>query len=862
MPRIVIILPDQPPQRYRFQLHREAVRLGRGLDNDITIECGSISANHAVMERIPGGYQLRDLGSTNGTKLDDTPRSLIPLSDGLRVRLGDVAFDFSLSQDEKTLLAAESPAPVRPPAVEDSRTHSTPSDAFTSGDDPPQPASPESAWQDQALQLKRNREQRAMRRLAWACAVTLMAILGGLEALSFLPKGPVAEPVVATAPVAKPPPSQPASPERPAEVAPPTAPSPLVTQPPPVAESSAREEVTELQPTAAERLAAEPELLLTGMDSQRDAAVARDRALLLRVIKGKAWDAYRTLLGKSLKAALAKQGQRRGANRYDPVWKEPVLYQALLRWKTLGWFSEAAISQLVTDSYTSPMFIWLLNNSAAMEELLLTLHANDDGGKVLKFLIDAWSMNEKKYEKYFPLAVACAVVFDRSMAIPNPVGKTSIGIETEVDPLKRYLWYVTNNERGKLAAPVHHSTARDLVWVVCAPVSTSELDWAINKLSRHRKNWGDTYGMVEYLMERAVNDLNPYKEYSFAEILKRGGVCGDRAYFCVNTARAQGIPAMAISGETDSGGHAWAGLKVKSDEWTTGVGRIGGASKGQAGNPQTGESLTEQEIQSWNDRDLQSALVTGTVWRHLWLADFYSASGNTADHAATVRAANQLGHSFTATWKALYALLERETEFTGDPSKPRNLDEWKNFAAAMRREFRDNPRMAEMATAAEDQYIFPYGEAGDARSALRLQRRKIDREAGEQKDIIATSLKREADLILKQGGPDAKRNIGNLYDRALRDYGGSITGFKMMAADYFAFFKDDPELARKAARDVELAFKRVVETGSKDWFRAQTEASIYQMICSYYRTAGDAARADQLEKRYELLLRRAKRSAR
>jgi len=166
-----------------------------------------------------------------------------------------------------------------------------------------------------------------------------------------------------------------------------------------------------------------------------------------------------------------------------------------------------------------------------------------------------------------------------------------------------------------------------------------------------------------------------------------------------------------------------------------------------------------------------------------------------------------------------------------------------------------------LAATAEDQYVCPYGDGDDARSARRLQRRKVEREAGEQKDIIATSLKREADLILKRGGPDALRNIGNLYDRALRDYGGSITGFKMMAADYFNFFKDDKELAHKAARDVELAFKRVVETGSKDWFRAQAESSIYQMICSYYRTAGDTARADMLEKRYELLLRRAKRGA-
>ncbi|MGA0846674.1 MAG: hypothetical protein ACO3RV_09050, partial [Luteolibacter sp.] len=157
-----------------------------------------------------------------------------------------------------------------------------------------------------------------------------------------------------------------------------------------------------------------------------------------------------------------------------------------------------------------------------------------------------------------------------------------------------------------LAAPVHRSTARDLVWVVCAPVSTSELDWAIGKLHMHRKRWGETYGMIEYLMARAVEGVNPYEEYSFAEILKHGGICGDQTYFCVNTARAQGIPAMGLSGETSMGGHAWAAVKVDDREWDTSIGRIGGVSKGQASNPQIDSSITEQEVILWNDRAHQS----------------------------------------------------------------------------------------------------------------------------------------------------------------------------------------------------------------------------------------------------------------
>jgi hypothetical protein len=646
-------------------------------------------------------------------------------------------------------------------------------------------------------------------------------------------------------------------------VANPVAPPAITAKEKPV--DSAREAVPQVAetreddaPVLADKFAGETPLLLTGTDATRDSAAKRDQELLHRAITTGAWDGYRKLLAGSIQGAVSKLPRGEGLNRFDPAWNEPVLYRALLRWKTLSSFSEAELRESIDDSYPADFMRWLLARNEAMEELLLTLQPADDSRAVLRFLLDAWLKNSENREKYFPLTVACAVVFDSPVAIPHPIGE---GAQGRVDPHERYLWYVEKTEKGKLAAPVDRSSARDLIWVVCAPVSTSELEWAIRRTSGNRKKWGENYGKVKYLMERAVNGENPFKEYSFAEILKHGGICGDQSYFCANTARAQGIPAINLSGETNLGPHAWVGIKLDVREWTTGIGRVGGVSKGQAHNPQTGKSITEQEILQWNDRQQQSPIITLNVWRHLWLADLFATTGQDDENAETIRLANRLGPSFTETWQALYALLESGMQLTGDPAKPSNLDEWKAFAKDMRREFKDNPRMAELAAKAEMEYIFPYGDDGDAKRALLRERRRIERDSGEQADLIAGSLKREADLIRKLGGPDVKRDIARIYDRALRDYGGSITGFKIMAEDYFNFMRDDPESARKAARDVELAFKRVVETGSTDWFRANTESSIYRMICGYYRAAGDKDRAEMLEKRHEILLRRAKRSA-
>ena len=720
---------------------------------------------------------------------------------------------------------------------------------------------------DSSAAIQRDTEvsevKRQHSRIRWYQDLTFGLLAIGAIYVYFEWFAPVSQAPASTTVAQQPQPAKAQKP-RPATPATPAKPAAKETPPPPpqAAATPAAEEPAVVKLTEADRLAAETPMLMVGLDSRRDAAIHRDEELLKRTIEGKAWDAYRGLLGKSLKAALPKLEQGRGSNRFDPLWKEPVFYQAMLRWKTLGCFSQSDINPLVIGSYTADMFLWLLHNNDAMEELLVTLDSKDDSGKVLKFLIDAWPINEKKYAKYFSLALACAVVFDKPMNIPHPVGQEKYGVENTVEPLKRYMWYVEKDEKGRLAAPVHRSSARDLIWVVCAPVTTSELEWSIDHMQMHRNKWGTTYGMIKYLMKKAVDPtFNPYKEYSFAEILKKGGICGDQSYFCVNTARAQGIPAMTIAGETNLGGHAWAGVKIDDQQWVTTIGRIGGASKGEAGNPQTGTSISEQEIQLWNDRYHRSPVVSLTVSRHLWLADFFAATDSPGDNAASVHLANSLGRTFVESWRALYKLLERQTKLAGQPAVPSNLDEWKSFAKDMRREFKNNPRIAQLADNAETEHIFPYGTEGDAKRTFLRERRRVERDAGEQKDIIASSLKREADVILKMGGPDARRDIKNLYDRALRDYGGSITGFKMMADDYFGYFKDEPETARKAAREIELAFERVVKTGSTDFFRATTEASVCKMICEFYRIADEPDRATLLEKRYEVLLRRAKRNA-
>jgi pSer/pThr/pTyr-binding forkhead associated (FHA) protein len=111
MPRVSITVPEKHVQPYRFQLERDVITIGRNSECDIIIESGSVSSTHAEMRRTPTGYELVDTGSTNGITLDDVLQKVIHLKNGAAVKVGDVSFDFQLSEEEVAEIARENLAP-------------------------------------------------------------------------------------------------------------------------------------------------------------------------------------------------------------------------------------------------------------------------------------------------------------------------------------------------------------------------------------------------------------------------------------------------------------------------------------------------------------------------------------------------------------------------------------------------------------------------------------------------------------------------------------------------------------------------------------------------------------------------------
>jgi pSer/pThr/pTyr-binding forkhead associated (FHA) protein len=93
-------MTEQPPSLTdptgrEHTLTGEVITIGRAVQNDIVITSKRVSREHARVRREGWHVMLEDLGSTNGTFLNDE-RVLVPvaLHDGDRIKIGDVILTF------------------------------------------------------------------------------------------------------------------------------------------------------------------------------------------------------------------------------------------------------------------------------------------------------------------------------------------------------------------------------------------------------------------------------------------------------------------------------------------------------------------------------------------------------------------------------------------------------------------------------------------------------------------------------------------------------------------------------------------------------------------------------------------------
>ncbi len=489
------------------------------------------------------------------------------------------------------------------------------------------------------------------------------------------------------------------------------------------------------------------------------------------------------------------------------------------------------------DDASKDFLNWLFARPAVLAAFSETIQPQDKAANALLQWRTIWSDDPENRDKLSSLAIACALVFDEPIKInPNIYGfsndseggseRTSDG-PAEASAMARYRFYRDCWKKGSLKVSLPEMTPWELVWVVDAPVPESELIWAQKYVNYSRRDWGKAYGHIRYRMDRATQGVNPYKAYTFAEIEKEGGICGDQAYFAAMTAKANGIPAMVIGGEGDRGGHAWFGYGIARNDWNLNTGRYAdNYAAGTTRDPQTGRTIKEHELRQLTDPARRTANFDKSQ-KLLILASLLSESGKrdlaTLAYDGALKAAPKNYDAWVAKLDNLAAAKVP-------------AEEWLRESARMRTTFREFSDLVQEIDKREVAYVAANGDSDAARKLVHRQTARMERKDNERTDLILDSVFREADLAAK--GSDAEA-VGRIYRDALRDKGEEVVAFKKIAGRYYGWGKANGKGA-DVTKELVAYFDRKHDEPTSDVFAIGAFRGVL-------RTLGDMAKEQKLD---------------
>jgi pSer/pThr/pTyr-binding forkhead associated (FHA) protein len=171
-----------------YPLENDEIIIGRGEENEITLNIAEVSRTHAVLTKAEEGYMIKDLGSTNGTYVDKKKiGGKYLLKPGDTVMLGDaiyMTYQADVDPDE-TLV---SPRLEEMPAAE--VTVVTPKPAIVPSEPAPPTAPQKSKSAEEVLSKSQVTEDKKGKTWLWAgigCVVVIFfLIVIGLIAFDYL----------------------------------------------------------------------------------------------------------------------------------------------------------------------------------------------------------------------------------------------------------------------------------------------------------------------------------------------------------------------------------------------------------------------------------------------------------------------------------------------------------------------------------------------------------------------------------------------------------------------------------------------------------------------------------------------------
>lgn len=550
----------------------------------------------------------------------------------------------------------------------------------------------------------------------------------------------------------------------------------------------------------------------TALDESQQAAL---KSAFDKSLSEKNWAPYREVVESGVHSLLSSLRPELGVDSYLRTFADPAVLAILVHERFLNRVPAAGLEALVNIEDGGEFVRWLFASTPAMEKFLAAVAPEDDTAKVFGVWQKIWTEIPETREKFVNPAIACALVFDRKQTTKGAKRDQNVAI----DAVERCRDFVDAAKANDLETKIDELPVHEMVWVVCANVTAEDLAWARAKMTLSQKSFGRAYKMVEYLMDRATDDTNPYETYALEEILEVGGVCRDQAHFSANAARAKGIPAYVVSGDGDRGPHAWLGFKVNDGEWNSTTGRYPGYRTGTSRSPQTGKPVREQVFALYNERDFTDAEKFFEGHRLLWISENYAALKDPQAELGLATFAADAAPRLPATAERWTAALEANPKATED--------QWKSLIGSLRRSFRKHPDMLARAAELEGKHISIEDNYDELMAAIASERRSIQRKDGERSDLVVILYRREATLIKQKGSAD---DILALYRKAYRDLEGDIPAFKQLSKDLVKLVGEDGSKRDDAIELIEKVYRSDVESGSSEYFRQQSEASVRKLI--------------------------------
>lgn len=477
---------------------------------------------------------------------------------------------------------------------------------------------------------------------------------------------------------------------------------------------------------------------------------------------------------------------------------------------------------------------WLLTDKNRPLHRLLQAFKLNDGDKrniphAISTLYNIWKTTSTiNRTKYLNLALACSLVHPDILSSPGERHMKA----TPLTIIELYRYHIKRDTSGKSRyGSVRNLSVSNLLHVVNARLPLTELQWAAAQKNLSRDKWGTLYESIRYRKDRAINDENIYKEYTFNEIRLKGGVCRDQAYFTANTAKSVGIPAAIITGDGSRGLHAWVAYMPNDKKWESVASykyNTGYFINPCSNKPQHESDLIDQDKRMTEEK-MEPAADLMLLSDHLRLQKKANEALIIARHVC------DLYPRYITAWRNC---IDIQKTLVSDAASWMKLRDELNFNSAK------NSELVDLAQEIEVNYLLRDMRPDVKLTTLKRGYKKLINPITGRISLLLDCIKRQADVYMEMSN---KRGLVSFYRQCFRDHSGRGDIFLLIVQQCTEMLEgSDKEYLDSLAKEAEKAYSRNAYKGSDD-FKSMKDAEVMKAIAKLYFKATNDKKGIALE---------------